>query len=82
MKIFLKILGVILLAVIFFFGSYFATMKLVVEPRYAYLTEEGVNEKIAALESQITALNQQIAELEGNALDANVTEDDGTKILE
>ncbi len=89
MKILLKILSVILLAVIFFFGSYFATMKLVVEPRYAYLTKEGVNEKIAALESQIAALNQQIAELEGNALDAGVSDiddtadtSDGTSVLE
>lgn len=59
-----KVILAMAVVVIFFCVSYMATLKLVVEPRYQYLTEEGVVEEIAELKSEIARLNQQIQELE------------------
>jgi len=52
------------LCVAFFCASYMAVIKLVVEPRYAYMTDEGVFEEIKELKDTILQREQRIAELE------------------
>ncbi|MGI6030731.1 MAG: hypothetical protein ACOX7F_04420 [Eubacteriales bacterium] len=49
--------------IIFFCVSYLLTLKLLVEPRYQYLTEEGVTARIEEMQQEIADLNHQIQQL-------------------
>ncbi len=52
------------MALIFFCASYLVTLKVVIEPRNAYLTEKGVDEELKKLKEQIAKQQQEIINLQ------------------
>lgn len=59
-----RVAMLLLVALTFFCLCYTITVKLVLEPRYAFLTNQGVFEELGRLEQQISEREQTIAQLQ------------------
>jgi hypothetical protein len=52
------------LCIIFFCLSFIITAKFIIEPRYAYMSQEGVFDEIKGLKDAVSEKEQRIAALE------------------
>lgn len=59
-----KVAMLLLVALTFFCLCFTITVKLVLEPRYVFLTNQGVFEEMGKLEQQISEREQTIVQLQ------------------